>query len=391
MKKIAYFSNVHWEPNSSAAGRKTAQVLFFFQSQGYQCHYFSSALKSDRAADYQKANVTLHHFEINAPDCFTPFAEHDFEWIIYDRFMLEEQLSWILKPLFPNALHCIESQDFHSLRKLGLEGIQNNTKDPLLLRETAAYLRSDAVFIISRADLKALKQINYPADNLVYWPFESNPQGPKKTTVSERKDFFFIGNGYHEPNIEAILKLKQLWPEIRKKTKANLHVYGAYLPPKIHQLQNVKEGFIVHGAVTDSGKMMQSHRLQLVPLSSGAGLKGKILEAIENGCISLGTSHAYEGYDEAPEHLISFTDQNFIEQAILLYQEEHFWLQSLEKSERMLGSLAPKAHENSIADLFQNQIERKHRESWIYQLLNSEHLQSKKYLSLYIQGKQKDK
>lgn len=390
MHKIAYFSNVHLETKSSAAGRKTLQVLKYFQSKGFETHYFCSSLKGDRAIDYAHENIIFQQFEINQENEFNKLEGEDYQWIIYDRFMVEEQISWQLKSIFPEAIHAIESQDFHAYRKFG-ENI-----DPLhpdVQREIAAYLRSDYVFVISKKDMVLLQELQYPASNLIYWPFTSEVVPSQLPSFEDRKDFFFIGNGFHQPNQEAILYLKkEIWPSLRKLTKAKLHLYGAYFPPKITQLHNPKENFIIHGSVEDVNLVMQQHRVQLVPLQSGAGLKGKILEGFENHCPSVGTPIAFDGYPNIPEHLIIQNAEEWSNKALKLYDDQHLWENTISSvKDDTLSYFYPEqsyAAINLIMALPSHQS-KPHRKQWIYQLLNNENHLSKKYLSLYIIQKNK--
>ena len=67
----------------------------------------------------------------------------------------------------------------------------------------------------------------------------------------DRKDSVPLGgfNFKHSPNVDYV---KELWPRIRERLPhARMHVYGAYLTPRILYMHDEKSGFIVHGQVDD--------------------------------------------------------------------------------------------------------------------------------------------
>lgn len=65
---------------------------------------------------------------------------------------------------------------------------------------------------------------------------------------------------------------------IRKQLpKAELHIYGAYPPPKATQLHQPKEGFLVKGWAEDAAEVVKHARVLLAPLPFGAGLKVSLL------------------------------------------------------------------------------------------------------------------
>jgi len=74
-----------------------------------------------------------------------------------------------------------------------------------------------------------------------------------------------------------------------------MHVYGAYPPPKATQLHNPKQKFYVLGWVESAEHVMKNARICLAPLRFGAGLKGKLLDAMQFGTPSITTEIGAEG------------------------------------------------------------------------------------------------
>ena len=127
----------------------------------------------------------------------------------------------------------------------------------------------------------------------------------KKNGFENRKNFVSIGNFLHEPNWQTVLKLKQIWKNIRKKLpETELHIFGAYPSEKVFQLHNEKEGFIVKGRAESVEKIFNEYRVLLAPIPFGAGLKGKLWESMNFGIPNITTSVGAEAMHVAVSNML---------------------------------------------------------------------------------------
>ena len=62
---------------------------------------------------------------------------------------------------------------------------------------------------------------------------------------------------------------------------SELHIYGSYPPPKATALHNPKTGFHIKGWAKDAQEVMEQARVCVAPLRFGAGIKGKLLDAMK--------------------------------------------------------------------------------------------------------------
>jgi glycosyltransferase involved in cell wall biosynthesis len=199
-------------------------------------------------------------------------------------------------------------------------------------REVAAILRCDLSLIISQVEIDLL-QTEFAVDPalLLYLPFMLDPPSEPLPQYHQRQHFMTIGNFRHAPNWDAVLWLKQsIWPLIRKQLPtAELHIYGAYPPPKATVLDAPKQGFCVLGWAEDANRVMQQARVCLAPLRFGAGLKGKLAEAMLNGTPNVTTPTGAEamaaGFDWPG--FIGESPQAIADQAVKLYQDPQLWQQ----------------------------------------------------------------
>ncbi|MFI1743694.1 glycosyltransferase [Thalassobellus sediminis] len=340
-KRILIIGFVWPEPNSSAAGSRMMQLIDIFRSSGCKITFASTCAKKENAFDLTEIGVEQVDIALNS-DSFDVFVKTlNPDIVLFDRFMVEEQFGWRVSEQCPNTLRILDAEDLHCLRKgreLALKDQSVFSKTYLFndtaKREIASIYRCDLSLIISEEEIEILKnQFKVSAHLLYYLPFltevismEAKRKLPK---IKEREHFITIGNFLHAPNYNAILFLKEeIWPLIRKKLpKVEMHIYGAYASEKVLQLNNKKEGFIIKGFAEDANLVMQNAKVCLAPLRFGAGLKGKLIDAMLNGTPAVMTSIAAEGmfggFDS--NGFIADDVEQFADKAIELYTNKIFW------------------------------------------------------------------
>jgi len=393
MKRVLILGTVFPESNSSAAGRKMLQWISLFQQQKWLIHYASTSPLNDFSDDLSKLEVETQQVEVNAASFDLFLQEIQPEIVLYDRFMVEEQFSWRIREAFPNCVHLLETQDLHFLRwaRQKDESIYNQ----LTKRELAAILRCDLSFIISRKEITLLQEkFPFVAPQIEYFPLCYSPDFSAIENLSDRRDFFFIGNFHHAPNVDAVLFLKKIWKQIHTELKTvNCHIYGAYPTQQILELQQKNDGFFVHGHLAEAKTAFLRHRVLLAPLKFGAGLKGKLLESMQFGGISLTTEIGAEGISEKPFWNGKIVSQDeFATAAIQLYldrEKDEIYQKNGFKilQENFDLSIFNALIINKINNILLN-IEQWRNERFLTEIVNFHRIQSVRYLSKWINEKQ---
>ena len=129
-------------------------------------------------------------------------------------------------------------------------------------------------------------------------------------------------------HLNALVYLKEtIWKGIRAQLPhAKLHNYGAYATQKITNLHNEKDGFLIKGFTDDVNVMMQQAKVLLAPIRFGAGLKGKLFDAMCNGTPFVTTSIGTEGIvTGANREFVCDSAESFIAHAVALYTDESVW------------------------------------------------------------------
>ncbi|MCP9292533.1 glycosyltransferase [Gracilimonas sediminicola] len=345
--KVLIIGKVWPEPASSAAGSRMMELIEVFQSEDWQVTFASAASESQFAVDLKSCGVECASVSINSSS-FDHFAgELNPDIVVFDRFMTEEQFGWRVAEQCPGALRILDTEDLHFLRegryqacKKGKEFETSDLFNDKAKREIASILRCDLSLIISEFETNLLEEtFRIDKQLLLYLPFlleqisENSVNNWK--SFDNREDFISIGNFLHEPNWNAVLYLKEeIWPLIRAELpKAELHIYGAYSSQKVQQLHNESEGFLIKGRAESATDVVGASRMLLAPLRFGAGLKGKLVEAMQCGTPSVTTTIGAEGMNgNLPwPGFISDDPREFADRAIQLYKNEELWKNKQEK------------------------------------------------------------
>ncbi len=128
---------------------------------------------------------------------------------------------------------------------------------------------------------------------------------------AKREGLLFVGGFAHPPNADAVLWFaKEIYPLIRAKKEIPFYVVGSKVTEEIKALEQPGNGIIVKGFVTEEElqALYAGCRLVVVPLRYGAGVKGKVVEAVYNGSVIVTTSIGAEGIPEA-ERVMKVADE----------------------------------------------------------------------------------
>ena len=318
--------------------------------------------------------------------------------------MTDEQFGWRVSENCPNALKIIDTEDLHFLREARRKAFfdkriveKADFINDIFVREIASILRCDLSLIISEFEYNLLvNDFKINPNLLFYIPFLTESFEQIKTPFEDRKHFVSIGNFLHEPNWQTVLKLKQIWKSIKKKLpEAELLIYGAYASQKVLELHNDKDGFLVKGRANSVEDIFSKSKVLLAPIPFGAGLKGKLWESMKFGLPNVTSSIGAEAmYKDLPWNgFIEDSDEVFVEKAVELYQNENIWNEAQENGYRILDSVYKKdlfadSFITKVAELIEN-LDNHRTENYLGKILQHHQLNSTKYMSRWIEEKNK--
>lgn len=169
--------------------------------------------------------------------------------------------------------------------------------------------KADTVFYPSYVEINTITKENKDLDGRAYaipvYMYEE-PHDYQILPAKEKKDILFVGGFAHSPNIDAALWfVKDILPQILKvHPDLVFHIVGSRPTEEIKAL--ACDNVIVHGFVSDEELIDLYHQMRIViaPLRYGAGMKGKIVEALYYQAPVVTTSIGAEGMPEPDDVLI---------------------------------------------------------------------------------------
>ena len=403
-KRLLIIGFVWPEPKSSAAGSRMMQLIELFVEQGYEITFASTALNLEFSEDVSALGVTPKPIELNASSFDVFITELQPDIVVFDRFMVEEQFGWRVASYCPNALRILDTIDLHCLRlarqtavkeqrEFGLDDLYSDTAK----REIASILRCDVSLMVSEFEMELLHNYFKIASNLLYYlPIFASRVGDIPS-FEERSGFMFIGNFLHEPNWDCVKYLSEvIWPLIHAQLPdAKLMVYGAYPMQKVMELHKAKLNFYSMGRAEDAIEVTKNARVVLAPIRFGAGIKGKLLDAMRCGTPSITSSVGAEGMNGALDWngFVSDSPTDFAEKAVALYHDKKVWEKSQQNGFEILKQRYNKDFfVNDFVDAIHSlrtDLENHRKSNFVGSILHHHLLASTKYMSKWIEEKNK--
>lgn len=406
MKKVLVIGYVWPEPNSSAAGTHMMSLLNAFKAQNWQVEFATPAQRTEHMVNLDDYGITSQSIALNCESFDEYVKAYNPDIVMFDRFMMEEQFGWRVDKHCPNAVKILDTEDLQCLRNARHEAQKGEreftTSDlhsDIAKREIAAILRCDLSLIISSFEMSLLNSVFKVEPSLLHHlPFMVDLSALPKTTKSfdERAHFMTIGNFRHAPNWDAVLYLQKIWPLIRKQLpQAELHIYGSYPPPKATALNNPKTGFLIKGWADNAYDVMQSARVCLAPLRFGAGIKGKLLEAMIMQTPSVTTNIGAEGMQNDlpwPGKLAN-NAEDFANAAVELYNNQTDFEHAQQAGNTLLNTLYDKVKLSAALinkiDVISSDLTAHREKNFTGQMLKHHTMRSTQYMAQWIAEKNK--
>jgi GT2 family glycosyltransferase/glycosyltransferase involved in cell wall biosynthesis len=279
-----------------------------------------------------RARVRQLGAQISGPDLDLTalLSDERFDVALLSFYDVAEQYLPLIRSLSPLTRVAIDTVDVHYVRERRAAQLSG---DPMALasaertrvREQAIYGAADALVAVSDVDGAALKDLapNVPVLvlSLIHPPVQSTPG------FDGRDGLVFVGNFRHTPNVDAVLDFHDnCWPLIEAaRPGTRLTVVGTSPPAAIRALH--AKHVAVTGWVPDVAPYLDSARVSIAPLRYGAGVKGKIGEALSRGLPVVTTSIGAEGMGlRTAEHvLVADGPTEFAAAVLRLHDDRGLW------------------------------------------------------------------
>jgi len=269
------------EFDESAGGKRAWYMLKLMQEEYNVYAYAPGSRKPHHQKKLEDDGVTVidHHDYERIKRDIPEFTAIIYAWY-YTYYDCEG-----FRNLYPEAMIIVDTVDIHWVREersLGnWDGIDKEKWERNKLSEIHVYENADIIWTVSDTDTNAIHKEVPTADIRIVSIIEDL----KKETFRDpkTKNILFLGGYRHYPNINAAQILaNDIIPKILKKVPdAKLLLAGSGAPDEIISLGDLPYveylGFIND---EDIPALYERSAVTVVPLISGAGVKGKICESI---------------------------------------------------------------------------------------------------------------
>ena len=332
-KKTVLFID-HYVPtyDKDAGSKTTFQYIKMFLSKGYVVKFIG-----DNYAQMEPYTTTLQQMGVEV--LYGPwYAQHIFEWIEANKDSID--FAYLNRPHISvkyvdflrektNIKLIYYGHDLHFLRTereaelTGNEELLTEAKE-WKIREFNMMKKVSMSYYPSPVEEKAIHAIdeNIPVKAITAYVFDKFIEN-YKYEADKRRGILFVGGFSHGPNIDAVKWfVDEVYSQIREKADIPFIIVGSNAPDEIKALDG--NGIIFKGFVSDEelAELYATSKMVVVPLRYGAGVKGKVVEAIYNGLPIVTTSVGAEGI-EGVENVLCIEDEPeaFAQKVVELYED----------------------------------------------------------------------
>lgn len=302
-QKVLYISPNLPDFDTSSGGRRATRMLELLAEE-FQVYAFTLGSQPEKYVNkLNELGVVVlqsrnyHRIKKKIPN----FSAIIYAWYYsyFDAYKFTE--------LYPSAKVILDTVDVHWVREERSLGIWENITEEDVLRnkkrEIEAYSNADVIWVVTENDKDNIHKELPNSDVRVV----SNIHEIHRENYSDpgNNNMLFFGGFNHYPNISAAKMIAHdILPKVRSYiSDAKLIIAGANAPDEIKALGNIEgvefKGFIEEDQMDD---LYDNSFAAVAPLLAGAGIKGKICEAIAYSLPVFTNSIGNEGIEMVSEH-----------------------------------------------------------------------------------------
>nr|WP_317850726.1 glycosyltransferase [Stenotrophomonas sp. OVS01A] len=332
------------QPDRDAGSRTMDQFIGLFKKHGMSVKFWSDNLWHDPV-------YTPRLQQMGVEAIYGPEHVDNFEgWIAANGGCID----YVLLSRPHVSIKYIEALRRHSRATLLYYGhdvhYQRMTEQLKLAHDPALSTQRDAMQMLEESLWSKVDTIYYPSEletaHVARWMDERGESHAKNLTIPvyafdrfpvvdvsgmhRRNGLLFVAGFAHDPNVDAaVWFVEEVLPLIReRKPDIEVNLVGSNPKPAVRAL--VSDTIRVPGYVTDEElEMYYAHaRAVVAPLRFGAGMKGKVVEAMRFGVPLVTSPAGAQGLAAASEFIAVAEDaRTFADEVLRLLDDDAHWLQ----------------------------------------------------------------
>ncbi len=320
-------------PDHDSGSMRFTAMLELMVERGWLVTFMPQNLKWDGrySEALQHAGVeVLSAPAIGSLESWIKTNGRDLDLVLVSRHYVLEPVLKMLRTHCPGARVIFDTVDLHFLREQRQAELSGSASMHRAAERTRAIelklmRSSDISLVVSPVEQALLADLAPDADVRVL--SNIHQVHGRQHEWEHRRDLMFVGGFQHPPNVDAAEWLMDdIFPRIRAELpEVVLHLIGSRMPDGLRE--KASAGVRVHGFVEDLAPYLNGCRLSLAPLRYGAGVKGKVNQAMAWGLPVVATACAAEGMFlvDGEDILIAEDSAGFAAAVVRAYRDKALW------------------------------------------------------------------
>lgn len=306
------------------------RMLIILKTLAAWCHVTFVPFSRPQSVDYERALWKEGIETADAEDYRHLLKHKNFKVAIVSRPSTGSALIHRLRRVNPKVRIVFDMVDTHFLRfqrEYEVSGEPNALAQAQRYREIEGNLarKSDSVWCASGEDKQVMER-EVPTARIEVVPTIHELRGRGKS-FDEREGLLFIGNFAHLPNEDGVLFfLREVYPQLRQTMpNMRIEIIGDQASAALRNYNS--EQVSIRGYVPDVEPSLRERRVFIAPLRFGAGIKGKVGEALAHGIPVVTTSIGAEGFGltHGTDVMIADDPAAFAAAVADLYSQRELW------------------------------------------------------------------
>lgn len=322
------------ELNKDAGGYAAIQEIKLLISLGFKVTFVPENLaffgKHTKALQAMGVEVLYAPFYISVPDVIQKRVK-EMDAVYITRYSVAEKYIDLIKQ-HSNCKILFNNADLHFLRELrsALKNGRDEVKLQGAIQTRSAELdvcqKVDAILCYNTTEHAVIASHILETEklHLTPWVLENKSAGP---SFEQRQGIAFLGGFNHFPNVECVEFLAdKVMPMLaEQRPDICLYVYGSNMPDTFSEFETDNMKLVGYAEHLD--EVYHNHRVFVAPLHSGAGIKGKILEAMAYNvpCVLSDVAAEGTGLTHGISALIANKADDVVQSIIKLYDNAELW------------------------------------------------------------------
>ena len=254
----------------------------------------------------------------------------EYDLVLLSRHYVAARHLATVRALAPRSLVAFDTVDLHFVREQRLADLDRSRAArgaaAVKRAEELALIRdADVTLVVSDVERDLLRELAPQAEVIVL--SNIHEQLPPGKPFEARSGLLFVGGFQHPPNFDAVRwYAREILPLVRQRLPGvRTTIVGADPPAAIRALAS--NDLAVAGFVPDLAPLLESCRLSISPLRYGAGVKGKVNQAMSAGLPVVATTPSIEGMHVEPgrEVLVGDDAHAFADAIARAYTDRALW------------------------------------------------------------------